>query len=335
MANREKGGRVVFIGNIPYGVSEEQICELFARCGTVVSFRLVYDKETGRPKGFGFLEYTDVDAAAAAVRNLNDFELNGRTLRVDYSNDNDKGGKGGGGDAHDGGQSRAPPPAHFSMPPPPDALPPLPTGAPLPPGLTAPDAVSRTLQAIPADQLLDILSQFKALATNEPAKATQLLNQAPQLGYAIFQALLLMNLVSTEVLGQLIQTTTQAAAQAPAPPPQQMPPQMPPQYAAPPPQQLYPPPPQFAQPPSQQPPMMPPFMPPPPQQQFGYAPTPPQQQVAYAPPPPQQAAQPPAQDQSQLMQTIMALSREQIMGLDEASRNQVLLLRGQMGMPGF
>ena len=80
MAAREKGGRVVFIGNIPYGVSEEQICEIFGRVGSVVNFRLVYDKETQRPKGFGFLEYTDVDAAASAVRNLNDFEIMGQDV---------------------------------------------------------------------------------------------------------------------------------------------------------------------------------------------------------------------------------------------------------------
>lgn len=88
MAQREKGGRVVFIGNIPYGVSEEQIMDIFGRAGQVVNFRLVYDKETGQPKGFGFLEYTDTDAAASAVRNLNEYDLGGRTLRVDYSNDN-------------------------------------------------------------------------------------------------------------------------------------------------------------------------------------------------------------------------------------------------------
>ena len=89
--------------------------EIFGRAGQVVNFRLVYDKETGRPKGFGFLEYTDVDAAAAAVRNLNEFELNGRTLRVDYSNDNDKGNRTGGAGDFDGG-GRPPPPAPAPCP---------------------------------------------------------------------------------------------------------------------------------------------------------------------------------------------------------------------------
>src|ERR1700761_7264247 len=102
--NREKGGRVVFIGNIPYGVSEEQITDIFGRIGNVMNFRLVYDKETGKPKGFGFLEYGDVDAAASAVRNLNGFEIMGRELKVDYSNDNSGGNRGnaGGGDGHQG-----------------------------------------------------------------------------------------------------------------------------------------------------------------------------------------------------------------------------------------
>ena len=304
------------------GVSEEQICEIFGRAGQVVNFRLVYDKETGRPKGFGFLEYTDVDAAAAAVRNLNEFELNGRTLRVDYSNDNDKGNRtGGAGDFDSGG--RPPPPAHFNMNmtgqtngAAPDILPPLPSGVQLPAGLSAPDAISQTLSQIDPAQLLDILSQMKTLTQQEPARATALLQQAPQLGYAIFQSLLLMRLVSTDVLHSLIQQSAQAPA--PAAPPAQ-PPQMP--YGQAPPG--YPPQPSFGVPP-------PGYGAPP----AGYAPTPPQQQ-AYQPPPPQPAAPPAAagQSQAELMQTIMALTREQVMALDASSRDQILALRSQMGAP--
>jgi hypothetical protein len=87
------------------------------------------------------------------------------------------------------------------IPPPPpqnnSSLPPLPIGADLPPGLSCPDAISRTLNTLPPAQLLDILSQMKTLTTTDPAKATELLRQAPQLSYAIFQALLLMGLVTT------------------------------------------------------------------------------------------------------------------------------------------
>ncbi|KAK4574070.1 hypothetical protein LTR86_001831 [Recurvomyces mirabilis] len=333
---REKGGRVVFIGNIPYGVSEEQICEIFGRVGSVVGFRLVYDKETQRPKGFGFLEYTDVDAAASAVRNLNEFEIMGRTLRVDYSNDNG-GGKGKtGGDGADGG-NRAPPPAQFGGSTPngsdPAAVPPLPPGQPLLDGLTAPDAISKTLGAIPAPQLLDFISQMKTLTTQNPAQATAVLAQAPQLGYAVFQALLLLGLVDTSILASLIQQTAQAPAAAPppqqqqAPPPQQMPygqppPNMPP-YGQPP-QQQYAPPPQHQMPPQHQ---------YPPQ---GYAPTPPVQQPAYQPPPQQQQPPPPQlaalpPEQRAMVEQILGMTREAIFALDDASRAQIVQLRAQFG----
>lgn len=90
------------------GLTEEQIVDIFSSAGKVVSFRLVYDRETGRPKGFGFAEYPDsgsfvvhplfsarhratntltTDSAASAVRNLNDYEIMNRKLRVDFSND--------------------------------------------------------------------------------------------------------------------------------------------------------------------------------------------------------------------------------------------------------
>ncbi|UYV67701.1 K02A2.6-like [Cordylochernes scorpioides] len=71
------------VGNIPYEATEEQLKDIFSEVGPVVSFRLVYDRETGKPKGYGFCEYKDVDTAASAMRNLNAYELNGRALRVD------------------------------------------------------------------------------------------------------------------------------------------------------------------------------------------------------------------------------------------------------------
>lgn len=342
MATREKGGRVVFIGNIPYGVSEEQICDIFGRIGAVLNFRLVYDKETGKPKGFGFLEYGDVDAAASAVRNLNGFEIMGRELKVDYSNDNSGGKRDGAGHGGDGGSGRAPPPAHFAMnmsgggalngmPPMPtqqqgDALPPLPPGAPLDPGMTAPDAISRTLNAIPSAQLLDILSQMKNLSMTDPAKATQLLSAAPQLSYAIFQALLLLGLVDTNIIGSLIQQ------QAQAPPPQQAAPPMPPQpYQQPPQTYSQPPPNPYAA----QPPQFNPY-----QQHSqphsGYAPTPPAQQPAYHPPPPQAVPAPVAggnDPQAQLIQQVLAMSRDDILRLDPGPRDQIIALRQQLGAP--
>jgi cleavage stimulation factor subunit 2 len=73
----------VFVGNISYDVTEEQIKQVFSKAGQIVHFRLVHDRDTGRPKGFGFCEFTDPATAAAAIRIFNGHDLNGRPLRVD------------------------------------------------------------------------------------------------------------------------------------------------------------------------------------------------------------------------------------------------------------
>ena len=75
----------VFVGNIPYDVHEEQLREVFSAVGQVVSFRLMYDKNTRQPKGYGFCEYKDPETAYAAMRNLNNVECGGRPLRVDWA----------------------------------------------------------------------------------------------------------------------------------------------------------------------------------------------------------------------------------------------------------
>ncbi|GIZ48229.1 hypothetical protein CKM354_001129700 [Cercospora kikuchii] len=338
MAQREKGGRVVFIGNIPYGVSEEQIMDIFGRAGQVVNFRLVYDKETGQPKGFGFLEYTDTDAAASAVRNLNEYDLGGRTLRVDYSNDNRSTNNSNQNQNQD--NNRVPPPFNMNGQPPPrpdpSALPPLPPGQDLPPGVTAFDAISQTLRAYPTQNLIDFISQAKVLCNTNPGQANALFTQAPQLAYATFQALTLLDLVDANVVQQLIATFPQAAQPAPAPP-VQAPPAMPPQGMPP----GYPPQPQYqaGYPPQGQPPMppLPQGYPPGYGAQPGYAPTPPQQ-PAYQPPP-QQAppAQPapaaPAGISPEQLEALFTMPRETIMALEPTMRQQIINLRAAYGRP--
>ncbi len=71
------------VGNIPYEVTEEKLKEIFSEVGPVVSMKLVFDRETGKPKGYGFCEYKDIETALSAMRNLNGYEVNGRILRVD------------------------------------------------------------------------------------------------------------------------------------------------------------------------------------------------------------------------------------------------------------
>ncbi|GHV53546.1 RNA-binding protein [Deltaproteobacteria bacterium] len=71
----------LYVGNLPWSATEEEINELFAAHGTVLSVKLVTDRETGRARGFGFVEMED-DGANAAIEALNSASFGGRTLRV-------------------------------------------------------------------------------------------------------------------------------------------------------------------------------------------------------------------------------------------------------------
>lgn len=134
----------------------------------------------------------------------------GRKLRVDFSNEGGAGGNDDNGHHSNNDRNSSnnynPPPANGAN----DSasggpLPPLPAGASLPPGVTCTDAISRTLNTLPPAQLLDILSSMKQLASTDPGRATELLNQAPQLSYAVFQGLLLMGLVSPEAINAVLE----------------------------------------------------------------------------------------------------------------------------------
>ncbi|GAA6001970.1 hypothetical protein JCM10207_003017 [Rhodosporidiobolus poonsookiae] len=253
--------KVVFVGNLPFDYTEEQFIEVFNSVGPVVSFRLVFDHATGKPKGFGFCEYRDADTAASALRNLQGVEVGGRGLRLDFADTDDAppskrfrggmggppgGGFGGGGFGAGGGGGGygAPPPQQggmggaggFGAPPPggpggmgmgtgggmgmpPPGGPggmgapgagapagaagpprPLPPGVPLEAGKSATDKITETIGTMAPGQLLDVMSQMKALVTASPYEARALLQSNPQLSYALFQAMLCMGIVDPAIL---------------------------------------------------------------------------------------------------------------------------------------
>jgi cleavage stimulation factor subunit 2 len=76
------------VGNIPYGTTEEQLHQIFSEAGRIVNIRTVVDHETGKTKGYAFVEFEDSSTALSAIRNLNGYECNGRQLRVNYSSNN-------------------------------------------------------------------------------------------------------------------------------------------------------------------------------------------------------------------------------------------------------
>jgi len=71
----------IYVGNLPFSASEDEVREIFAPFGAVHSVKLISDRETGRPRGFGFVEMDEGDAASA-IEELNGKEMGGRSLRI-------------------------------------------------------------------------------------------------------------------------------------------------------------------------------------------------------------------------------------------------------------
>jgi cold-inducible RNA-binding protein len=92
----------LYVGNLPYSATEPEIRQLFEQCGAVQSVKLVMDRETGRPKGFGFIEMDDT-SAQAAIQKLNGTDFGGRPLRVNEARERGERGPGGGGGGGYGG----------------------------------------------------------------------------------------------------------------------------------------------------------------------------------------------------------------------------------------
>ena len=86
----------IYVGNLPYSATEDELRELFSQHGDVTSVSLDNDRETGRPRGFGFVEMADEDADSA-VQALDGAQMGGRTLKVNEARPRENGGGGGGG----------------------------------------------------------------------------------------------------------------------------------------------------------------------------------------------------------------------------------------------
>ncbi|EFP77368.1 uncharacterized protein PGTG_03324 [Puccinia graminis f. sp. tritici CRL 75-36-700-3] len=349
--------KIVFVGNLPYSHSDElqkQLEQVFGTVGPISNFRIAFEKESGKPRGFGFCEYFDTQTAESAIRNLQGIEIGGRALRLDFADvgnhdTREAGGRppppkgrrsGGAGQAGggnlptepNGSSARNSGPISTGLPPD------LPRGQPLAAGQTATDQISQTLAAIPPAQLAEITGQMKQLVASAPDQARQLLNANPQLTYALFQAMLMMGVVDASILTRMLAPAAmqkqqqQQQQQQPVPlaamPSHQMPvgfganayPQQPMRPAGMPQQASYPatlaPLPNYGIMPQQAapPPVQPAVIP---QQQQ----TPPVQQPATTP-----AA---AAQQAQLIQQVLSLTPQQIDGLSPEHRATILQIRQQ------
>lgn len=98
-------GTKIYVGNLPWRATDAQLSELFGAHGEVTDARIVTDRETGRSRGFGFVTMASADAAQAAIRALNGYSLEGRSLVVNEAREQGGGGGFGGGG---GGGGRRP-----------------------------------------------------------------------------------------------------------------------------------------------------------------------------------------------------------------------------------
>src|SRR4051812_33769913 len=87
----------LYVGNLPYTATEDQVRELFGQAGEIETVALITDRETGRPKGFGFVEMTTPEAAQEAIKRFNGFSFQNRNLTVNEARPREERSGGGGG----------------------------------------------------------------------------------------------------------------------------------------------------------------------------------------------------------------------------------------------
>lgn len=87
----------LYVGNLPYSVTEDELRTAFAEYGEVSSATIISDKFSGQSKGFGFVEMPDNSAADAAIKGLNETQMGGRSIKVNQAKPREKRGGGGGG----------------------------------------------------------------------------------------------------------------------------------------------------------------------------------------------------------------------------------------------
>jgi len=171
----------IFVGNLAFSTTEEQLHQAFSEIGKIIKVRMVSD-ENGKPRGFAFIEFEDPQAALSAIRNMNDYELNGRRIRVNFSNSShletlagklgmdmsqhtqqrSGGGKSGADDSNSGTQ-----------------------------------AVADALKGMSKGEMYDVVAKLKEIAEKDPDEARRLLCGHPQLPEAILHLMSRLDMIKT------------------------------------------------------------------------------------------------------------------------------------------
>lgn len=315
----------IFVGNLAFNTTEEQLHQAFSETGRVIKVRLVTDAETGKPRGFAFVEFEDPQAALSAIRNMNDYELNGRRIRVNFSNSSHLEALAGklGMDLSQQTQRAQTSSSTTSA------------SAPTSAGT---NAVADALKAMSKGEMYDIVAKLKEIADQDPDEARRILSGHPQLPEAMLFLMSKLDMVQSSIPidggGAVLPPTTMAAAPAAAraaDPRARMDPRAavasdPRAGVA-----AAPPPPPRSDPRARIDPRArapPPMVMPPPQPSYG-APPPPPQPGLPPPPPPGVANLDPA-----LIQQVMSLTPQQISQLPPDKQQSILALRQQIQSAG-
>ncbi|CAI5445949.1 unnamed protein product [Caenorhabditis angaria] len=336
--NNERSQRSVFVGNISYDISDENLRAIFSKVGPVLSIKMVHDRESGKPKGYGFIEYPDIQTAESAIRNLNGHELGGRPLRVDSA----------------AGGNNATMEEFNSLHSAPALQEENPYGSEVDPS-KAPEVIAKCVTSLAPEKMFELMKQMKDVVRSNPNEIKTMLTTNPQLAYALLQAQVVMRIVDPQVaMAMLHRETPTLIKPFHQIPPQQQQQNLPP-MGMPPPQQQQQQPPPFNIPPStsippQQMQHKPPGYgqyqgPPPHAQQQLHAPPPQHMQMAppsqqFAPPAQQMKKPAPQQQQpditpeeqqnAELLMQVMQLSEEDLKMLPAGDREKIIELRQQL-----
>jgi len=178
----------IFVGNLAFNTTEEQLMQAFSEIGRVLNVRMVTDQETGKARGFAFVEFEDPQAALSAIRNMNDYELNGRRLRVNFSNSShlealagklgmdlskpskpsgtsNQSGAGAGGGATGGGAGTS--------------------------------AVADAIKGFSKGEMYDVVAKLKEIADRDPDEARRVISGHPQLPEALLFIMSKLDMVKT------------------------------------------------------------------------------------------------------------------------------------------
>lgn len=163
-----KGGCSVFVGNIDFDIDEQKVIEELSAVGKVVSFRLMYDKATGRSKGYGFCEYESPLIAETAIKTLK-ISFNGRPVKINYAEN----------DLPQKVKETAPKPLQI-------------------------ESLLSVLDEFDPDNLREVLGYLKKMAIDQPTQLKDLMDRNPNLVFAVLYTLIKLNLVDQEKILEMV-----------------------------------------------------------------------------------------------------------------------------------